>query len=185
MPKYNKKINDTEIRIGEVRFGYVHVFEPALGDDGKPDKYSVCIMIPKENTDAIRLIKECIEEAKAAGKTGKWGGKIPTGDRVNPLHDGDEDRPDKPEYEGMMYLNAKSKNKPGIRVLEDGMISEPLDESEFYSGCWGAVTISFYPYAHQSGSKGVGVSLGNVIKTRDDERFSGGISADAAFEDLE
>lgn len=183
--KFNKKLNDTEIRIGEVRFGYVHVFSPSLNDDGKPDKYSACLMIPKTNTEALRLIEECINAAKELGKAKLWNNRVPGSDRMNPLHDGDEDRPEKEEYEGMMYLNAKSKNKPGIRVLEDGMISEPLDESEFYSGCWGAATISFFPYAHKSGSKGIGVSLGNVIKTRDDERFSGGISADAAFGDLE
>lgn len=183
MPKYNKKINDTEIRLGEVRFGYVHVFSPQLDEQGQPDKYSCCIMIPKENKEAVRLIKEAIEAAKALGKT-KWGGKTPSGDRVNPLHDGDEERSDKPEYEGMYYLNAKSKNKPGVRVLEDGRMSEPLGEEDFYSGCWGAATVSFYAYAHVSGSKGIGVSLGNVIKTRDDERLSGGVSADSAFADL-
>lgn len=180
----SKKINDTEIRLGEVRFGYVHVFSPQLDEKGQPDKYSVCIMIPKDNKEAVRMVEEAIEAAKISGKAGKWGGKVPSGDRMNPLHDGDEDRSDRPEYEGMYYLNAKSKTKPGIRILEDGHLSEPLDESEFYSGCWGAATISLYAYAHVSGSKGIGVSLGNVIKTRDDERLSGGVSADSAFSDL-
>ena len=96
----------------------------------------------------------------------------------------DEDRADRPEYEGMYYLNAKSKTKPGVRILENGSLPEPLDESEFYSGCWGAATVSFYPFNHPAGGKGVGVGLGNVIKTRDDERLSGGVSADKAFADL-
>lgn len=184
MAKYNKKITDSEIRIGEIRFGFVHVFSPALDDNGKPDRYSACLMIPKDNKDALRLIEEGIEAAKQTGKTKTWGGKLPGGGNMNPLHDGDEERPDKPEFEGMMYLNAKSKNRPGVRVLEDGMVSEPLDESEFYSGCWGAATISFFAY-DKNGNRGIGVSLGNVIKTRDDDKFSGGISADAAFGDLE
>jgi hypothetical protein len=183
MAKFNRKINDTEIRIGEVRFGYVHVFEPGTDSSGKPDKYGACLMIPKENKEAIKMIESCIEAAKEQGKVKKWNGRIPSGERMNPLHDGDEERYDKPEYQGMMYLNAKSKNRPGVRVLEAGHLSEPMGEEDFYSGCWGAATVSFFPY-DSNGNKGVGVSLGNVIKTRDDEKFSGGVSADAAFADL-
>jgi len=183
MPKYNRKISDTEIRIGEVRFGYVHVFAPGRDEAGNPDKYSACLMIPKSNKEAIKLIEECIEDAKLRGKSKVWDGSIPRTGNMNPLHDGDEERAGKPEYEGMYYLNAKSKNKPGIRVLEDGHQSEPLGEEDFYSGCWGAATISFYAY-NRNGNRGIGVSLGNVIKTRDDEKFSGGVSADAAFADL-
>ena len=61
--------------------------------------------------------------------------------------------------------DAEARFIPGLdrgdfRILEDGHLSEPLDESEFYSGCWGAATVSLYPYAHVSGSKGIGVSLG-------------------------
>lgn len=183
MAKYNKRINDTEIRIGEGRFGYVHVFEPQLDETGKPDRYGVCFMIPKENKEAVKLIEECVEAAKLNGKAKTWNGRIPTSGNMNPLHDGDEERPDKPEYAGMYYLNAKSKNKPGIRVLDNGHLSEPLGEEDFYSGCWGAMTASFFPY-DRNGNRGIGVSLGNVIKTRDDDKFSGGVSADAAFGDL-
>ena len=184
MAKYNKKINDTEIRIGEVRFGYAHVFEPGKDSNGNPDKYGACLMIPKENKAALKLIEDAIEAVKQDGKDRVWGGRVPTGERMNPLHDGDEERYDKPEYAGMMYLNAKSKNRPGIRVLENGHLSEPMGEEDFYSGCWGAATISLFAYNHPQGGKGIGVSLGNVIKTRDDEKFSGGVSADAAFADL-
>ena len=185
MPKFNKKISDTEIRLGEVRFSYAHVFTPALNDKGEPDKYGCTLLIPKTETQMIKLVEDAIEAAKLKGKADKWGGKIPGGDKMNPLKDGDDVHPDKPEFEGMYFLNAKSKTKPGVRVLEDGMPSEPLDESEFYSGCWGAATISFYAYNHPQGGKGVGVGLGNVVKTRDDERFGGGRSADEDFGDLE
>jgi len=185
MANYNKKISDTDIRLGEVRFSYVHVFSPALNEKGEPDKYGATLLIPKSDTKMVELIEDAIDGAKLKGKADKWGGKIPGGERMNPLRDGDEVHPDKPEFEGMYFLNAKSKSKPGVRVLEGGMLSEPLDESEFYSGCWGAATVSFFPYNHPVGGKGVGVSLGNVVKTRDDEKFGGGRSADEDFGDLE
>ena len=39
MAKFNKKIKDTSIRIGEVRFSYTAVFQPKKNDDGTPSKY--------------------------------------------------------------------------------------------------------------------------------------------------
>ena len=42
MANYNKKISDTCVRLGEVRFSYAHVFEPRQSDNGGEPKYSVC-----------------------------------------------------------------------------------------------------------------------------------------------
>lgn len=181
MANYNKKITDTNIRIGEVRFSYAHVFEPRQSDNGGDAKYSVCILIPKTATAILDMVKEAIAGAEEKGKTSKWGGKIPA-KRNNPLRDGDEEEKG-PEYEGMYFLNASSKTKPGVRVLENGKVVEALDQEDFYSGCWGAVTVNFFPY-DSSGNKGVGVGLNNVIKTRDDERLAGGATAEQDFADL-
>jgi hypothetical protein len=181
MANYNKRITDTNIRIGEVRFSYAHVFEPRQSDNGGDAKYSVCILIPKTATDILDMVKAAIGAATEKGKTSKWGGKVP-GRMNSPLRDGDEE--DKgPEYEGMYFLNCSSKTKPGVRVLENGKVVEALDTEDFYSGCWGAVTVNFFPY-DSNGNKGVGVGLNNVIKTRDDERLAGGATAEQDFSDL-
>ena len=181
MANFNKKITDTNIRIGEVRFSYAHVFEPRQSDNGGDAKYSVCVLIPKTATSILDMVKAAIEAAEEKGKTSKWGGKIPA-KRNNPLRDGDEEEKG-PEYEGMYFLNCSSKTKPGVRVLENGKVVEAIDTEDFYSGCWGAVTLNFFPY-ESSGNKGVGVGLNNVIKTRDDERLAGGASAEQDFADL-
>lgn len=182
MAKFNKKIKDTSIRIGEVRFSYTAVFQPKKNDDGTPSKYGVCIIIPKEDTETVNLVKEAIDAAKQRGKLEKWGGKIPANVK-SCLRDGDIDREDDEAFAGCYFLNASSRNKPGVKVLEDGVVSDALDEEDFYSGCYGAVTLDFFPY-ESSGNKGVGAGLNNVIKTRDGERLSGGRSADEDFADL-
>ena len=181
MGKYNKRINETCVRLGEVRFSYAHVFEPRESDNGGPAKYSVVLLIPKDDRDTLELIKSAIAAAEEKGKTSKWGGKIPA-KRNSPLRDGDEEEKG-PEFEGMYFFNCSSKQKPGVRVLEDGRIVEALDTEDFYSGCWGAATVNFFPY-DSNGNKGVGVGLNNVIKTRDDERLSGGASAESDFADM-
>lgn len=180
--KFNKKISDTCVRIGEVRFSYASVFAPRTNDEGKPAKYGVCVVIPKSNKEAVRLVQEAIEAAKLAGKATKWNGKIPANAKTC-LRDGDIDREDDEAFADCYFINTSSKNKPGVKVLDDGAISDALGEDDFYSGCFGAVTINFFPYDN-SGSKGVGAGLNNVIKTRDGERLAGGRSADEDFGDL-
>lgn len=182
---YNKKISDTTVRLGEVRFCYAHVFEPRKDDEGNADKYGLCVLIPKDDTETIKMVEDAIEAAKLKGKTSKWGGKIP-GRLTLPLRDGDDEEKGE-EYEGMMFFNCSSpaKSKPGVRVLADGKIVEAMDDGEdFYSGCWGAVTVNFFAY-DSNGNKGVGAGLNNVIKTRDDEKLAGGTSAESDFADME
>ena len=182
MANLNKAINDTAIRLGEVRFSYVNVFSKRINPDGTQGKYSVCVIIPKSNVEAVKLFTQAYEKAKEAGKTTKWGGKIPAKVKL-PLHDGDEERDD-PAFEDCYYFNCSSNNAPGIRVKDElGNVAEALDDGDFYSGCYGAVTVNLFPYAN-NGNSGVGVGLNNVIKLRDGEKLSGGRSADADFSDL-
>ncbi|NCC67711.1 MAG: DUF2815 family protein [Clostridia bacterium] len=178
----NKKISDTSVRIGDVRFSYANVFKPRASEEGKDEKYSVCILIPKTNKAGIKLLEDAIEAAKQAGKASKWGGKIP-GKLNSPLRDGDEEREDDPNYEGCYFLNCSSKNKPGIRVWDGSSVVEALDDEDFYSGCYGAVTLNFFPY-DTSGNKGVGAGLNNLLKTKDGPRLAGGRSADEDFGDV-
>ena len=179
---FNKTISDTAIRLGPVRFSYANVFAPRRNPDGTPGKYSLCVIIPKSDQEAYKLLEKAYNNAAQLGKTTKWNGRIPSKVQL-PLHDGDDDRPDDPAFKDCWYFNCSSVNKPGIRVREAGMIAEALDENDFYSGCYGAVTVNLFPYSN-SGNVGVGVGLNNCIKTEDGERLSGGRSADADFNDL-
>ena len=118
MSKLNKVISETAVRLGEVRFSYVNVFSKRQNQDGTPGKYSVCVIIPKSNTEAVEMFKAAYEAARAAGKTTKWGGKIPAKVQL-PLHDGDEERPEDPAFEDCWYFNCSSNNAPGIRVKDE------------------------------------------------------------------
>lgn len=180
---YNKKISDTNIRIGEVRFSYCNVFTPRAGQNGGEEKYSVCVIIPASDKATVDLINEAIEAAKLKGKAEKWGGKVPANCKI-PLRDGDLDREDDEAFAGCLFLNATTKIKPGVKTMDGGKLGDAFDGEDFYSGCYGAATLNFFPY-DSNGNRGVGVGLNNVVKTRDGERLSGGRSADEDFADLE
>jgi hypothetical protein len=94
----------------------------------------------------------------------------------------------------MMFINASSKNKPGIidRTKKE-IMSEDFYESkirnrskeeieeinakrspeDFYSGCYGRAAVNFYAF-NVSGNKGIACGLNNLQFLDDGEKLSGG-----------
>lgn len=156
----------TKVVTGEVRFSYVNVFEPK-SINGSDEKYSVSLLIDKRDTKTIETIERAIEAAKQAG-VAKFGGKIPPVLKI-PLRDGDTERPDDENYAGKMFVNANCKTKPGL-IEKNGM--EIIDTTEFYSGCYGKASVTFYAF-NSNGNKGIACGLNNIMKTRDGEPLGG------------
>ena len=170
----------TKVITNKVRFSYVNIFRSRVFSEDQDAKYSICLLIPKEDKACLAKITKAVNEAIQEGIASKWGGKQPKNLHL-PLRDGDEERADEaPEYEGMMLLNANSKTKPGI---VDKDLNEILDPDEVYSGCWGRASINFFPYDNR-GNRGVGVGLNNIQKLKDGERLgSSRASAESDFGD--
>lgn len=181
-----------------VKFCYVSVFEPTVMKakggaivNSEP-KYKTEIRIPKENTVLVAQIQAAINAAKEVGKTSKWGGQIPYIEpKKSGLRDGDVEKPNDPTYKGMWFMQASNKNKPAIvsdqREQFTGKLIPITDPVDFYSGCWGLISLQFFPYS--TGGNGIGCSLQNIMKTKPpvgqtDERMSGGASADEDFADF-
>jgi len=158
---------DTKVITGKVRLSYAHIWKPVAISEGQEPKYSVCLLIPKSDKETLRKIKAAIMAAKERGKS-IWGGKIPANLKL-PLRDGDEDRPDQPEYAGHYFINASSKMQPGI---VDKNVQPILDSTEVYSGCYARVSINFFPY-NQAGNKGIGCGLNNIQKIADGDYLGG------------
>lgn len=160
----------TKVVTGKVRFSYAHVFEPTSISEDQDKKYSVSLIIPKDDQKTIDKINEAIAAALEEGKA-KFGGKIPKMYK-NPLRDGDVERPDDENYENSYFINANSTRKPSV---VDVNLDEIIDKEEFYSGCYGRASINFYAF-NVSGNKGVAAGLNHLQKQEDGERLSGSIS---------
>lgn len=178
MSNIKAKRTGTKVTTGKVRLSYAHLFEPHAIEGNEP-KYSVSVIIPKTDTETLKAIKEAVAEAKEQGKS-KWNGKIPANLKT-PLRDGDAERPDDEAYENSYFLNANSKNKPGV---VDQNVQPILDATEVYSGCYARLTLNFYPYS-ASGNKGVAAGLGNVQKLADGDPLGGFARAEDDFEAVE
>lgn len=164
----------TKVTTGKVRLSYTHLFE-AHAIEGNDPKFSVSVLIPKGDKETLTAIKGAVDQVKKEG-TAKWGGKVPPNLKT-PLRDGDIERPDDEAYAGCYFLNASSKNKPGV---VDANVQPVLDATEVYSGCYGRLTINFYAFS-ASGNKGVAAGLGNVQKLAEGEPLGGFTRAEDDF----
>ena len=178
MANVKAKRTGTKVTTGKVRLSYAHLFEPH-SIEGNEAKYSVSIIIPKTDKETLLAIKAAVDEAKEQGK-GKFGGKIPSNLKT-PLRDGDVDRPDDEAYQNCYFLNASSKNKPGV---VDANVQPVIDATEVYSGCYARLTLNFYPFS-ASGNKGIAAGLGNIQKLEDGEPLGGFTRAEDDFESIE
>ena len=180
--------NDTKVITGKVRLSYCHIFQPQAINGGE-EKYSVSLLIPKEDKETLQKIKAAIEAAKQLGIQDKWGGKEPPNLKL-PLRDGDTERPDDEAYKGHYFLNAASTTKPGVGKpvgkTPDGRtkFEEITDSTEVYSGCYARVSINFYPF-NVNGNKGIAVGLNNIVKVQDGEPLGGRARLEDEFADIE
>ncbi len=172
------KPQSSKIVTGKVRLSYVNVFEK-----NDKDKYSLCILIPKSDKATVEKAKAAIEAVKADPKAAqKWGGKWLSNFNY-PLRDGDTERDlaKNPECKGMYFINCNSGQKPGV---VDADLNPIMDKDAVYSGCYGRVSINFYPY-NTDGNKGIAAGLNNVQKLEDGEALSGRSRAEDDFTELE
>lgn len=171
--------NSTKVTTGKVRFCYVNVFEPTAMNEGDTPKYSICVLIPKDDEKTVNAIRKAIEAAKQAGKAklANKNGQIPADAALKlPLRDGDAERPDDPAFENMYFINANSNRRPGI---VDKNLAPIMEREEFYSGCYGRASINFY--AFNVSSKGIAAGLNNLQKLSDGEMLAGGSTPDEDF----
>lgn len=165
------KTNSTKVVTGVVRLSYANVWEPASINGSNP-KYSVSLIIPKDDEKTIAAINQAIDNAIRDGAA-KFGGKIPPRGALKlPLRDGDTERDDE-AYKNSFFVNANSTTAPQI---VDRSVQPILDRAEVYSGCYARVSINFYPF-NTNGNKGIACGLGNIQKVRDGEPLGGKSSA--------
>ena len=167
----------TKVVTGKIRFSFCNVFEPKAPVGGGEPKYSVTLLIPKNDTTTLGKIKQAIGEARA-NFCAKNGANALPAQPVTSLHDGDGVRasgePFGPECKGCMVISVSSKVKP---VVVDAFGNPVTNPTEVYSGCYGRASINFYGY-NRAGKKGISAGLLAIQKLSDGEPFGTVGSAD-------
>lgn len=160
---------------GKVRLSYVHLFKPYSAVEGGEEKYSVTVLIPKEDVETKKRIDNAIEAAAKEATQKIWNGIRPPKIAI-PIYDGDGVRPsdDMPfgeECKGHWVITVSSKADQAPEVI-DRFRNPIIDPFEVKSGDYGRVSIRFFAYMF-GGKKGIGAGLGNVQKLADGEPLGG------------
>lgn len=170
-----------KVLTGECRLSYANLTTPRAAQQGAEPKYSVTILIPKSDAATKADIDSAVQAAANDALAKVWNGARPPVLKV-PIYDGDGVRPSGvafgDECKGHWVMTASTKNKPQVVGIDN--INCELAPSDIYSGMYGRVTIRFFGYSN-SGNKGIGCGLGNVLKTRDGEPLAGQASAASDF----
>ncbi len=169
------------VTTGKVRASYVSIFQPKAPQGGGEAKYSVTLLIPKNDAATINSIYAEIEKAKQEGAQKVFGGSIPPMCKT-PVHDGDGVKPTTgepfgEECRGHLVVTASARQQPSIVGLDMQNIINPVD---VYSGCYIRANISFFAYS-SNGNKGIGCGLNAVQKIEDGEPLTARVSAEEAF----
>lgn len=178
MPETKTKTNTRKVTSPIFRGAFVNLFEAKPGPDGKNPKFGITMLFDAEAQKSPEF-KAMKALANAAVKE-KFGDKVPSNFR-NPFRDGKE----KPELqgfgEGVIFVNATTKQQPGV---VDAKVQRILNPDEVYSGAYYRATLTAYAY-DQAGNKGVAFGLQNVQKVRDGEKWAGRVEAEKDFDAID
>lgn len=180
----SKFMNPTKVVTGpRTRFSYANVWEPKSINGGTP-KYSVSLIIPKDDTATVNKVKAAIKAAYEEGESKLKGNSkfVPALDAIKtPLRDGDKERPGDDAYANSYFINANSSTAPGIVDADRNPI---MERSEVYSGVYGRASINFYAF-NTNGNKGIACGLNHLMKCRDGEPLGSKSRAEDDFADLD
>jgi hypothetical protein len=68
-------MKDTKVITGRRRFAFVNLFTPRVIGQSQVLKYSLCLLIPKDDRETVMMIEAAVDEAINQGKA-IWGGDV-------------------------------------------------------------------------------------------------------------
>jgi hypothetical protein len=161
---------------------YAAIFKPRTFEEGKPPKFSIVLIWPKEDVEKLRPVMKAIVEC-AKEKFGDKAAEMLKGGKLkNPLRDGDEERADDPDFKGCYFMTASAQadRQPGV---VDKMVQPVFEESEAYSGCTFRASVALFAF-ERAGNKGVAVGLNNLQVLKKGPRLDGRKNAEADFSEF-
>src|ERR1700676_4251445 len=186
-----------QIKMNNVRLLRVSLTKPYVGKDAKIDpttgkadgKFHIDAVFPPSHPqfpELQQLIRGVATE-KWKESTQQTLDMIKGNNQRFPLHRGDQYRPGKPAYAGMLYISAGNKDQPTILVTENGVnisnrpssglggtpvLLNPSHPCWPYDGSYANVLLEFYTSLYGN-SPGLGCSVLGVQFAKHGERLRG------------
>jgi Protein of unknown function (DUF2815) len=184
-----------QIKLNNVRLLRVSLTKQYVGKDAKIDpttgkaegKFHIDAVFPPTHPQFPELqgLIRGVATAKWAEQTQQNLDMIKGNNQRFPLQRGDQYRPGKPAYAGMLYISAGNKDQPTILVTENGVnisnrpaglgggaVLTPSHPCWPYEGSYANVLLEFYTYLYGN-SPGIGCSVLGVQFAKHGERLRG------------
>lgn len=184
-----------QIKFNNVRLLRVSLTKPYIGKDAKIDpttgkadgKFHIDAVFPPNHPQfpELQTLIRGVAMAKWKEETQQTLDMIKGNNQRFPLQRGDQYRPGKPAYAGMLYLSAGNKDQPTILVTENGVnisnrpnglgggvVLTPSHPCWPYEGSYANVLLEFYTYLYGN-SPGLGCSVLGVQFAKHGERLRG------------
>lgn len=146
---------------GKVRLVYIRGLKEKSAPVGSDRlRYNCNVLVDKGDTITLKELERAFNEAKEDGKTRLWKGRTPSGLTFNSLLRDRSEESDQEFWQGNWSIVPKTDWEVPILDRENNRIS--ADSEKVYDGMYARVSISLYPYAHDSGGKGIGINLNSV-----------------------
>ena len=187
-----------KVNLKNVRVCFLKIWErdtPKQADQ-KP-AYRAVILLDKDDPQVSKLedaAREVLtDKLKSEKNADKWMDRHYAQDSKECcVRDGDEREEVTEEFEGMLYINAKSFKQPKLQTSEGETQTEQgvttdgddIEGQEIYSGCYCNVSLDVWAWNNTNG-KGLGCGLLGMRFRDDGDSFGGGGGATAADDDLE
>lgn len=185
-----------KVNLKNVRVCFLNIWErDSPKQAGQKPAYRAVILLDKEDPQVDKV--EAAARAaltvklKSEKNADKWMDRHYAQDSKEcAVRDGDERDEVTEEFEGMLYINAKSFKQPNIQTslgekqTEQGLTVEgdEIEGQEIYSGCYCNVSLDIWAWNNTNG-KGLGAGLLGLRFRDDGEAFGGGGSS-CSDEDL-
>ena len=143
----------------DTKWAFVNVSKPVSSGEYGVGKYAITLLIDK-GSDEIGKISKVLKEIYEANKAMfvKDGKQLTLKELHLPVLDGDEKRPDNPDFSNKYFINAQSKYKP--EVVDEAL--NPVDPASVHSGDCGRVSLQLFAYNVDDGAAGIGCRLNNL-----------------------
>lgn len=187
------EITDKKLTTGKFRLSYPHLFKPKAFKDQEP-KYSIAMLFDSEadlsqleiaaHNAAVEMWGSDKKQWPSKKVKSKKTGKIISKCIVQmPFKDGETEHPDKPEYEGVTFINASCRKQPTVFDQGKNIIK---DATGIKAGDYARASLIAFAYPKDGKGPKVGVSfaLVGVQKVATGEALGGGNAAND-FDEVE
>jgi hypothetical protein len=156
----------TSITIGPVYLSFPHLFVAAKAKGSDKALYSVTALWDKKTKEGKKITAQVDAAIEAAEEEGASKlEKTPLKKQKRPKKDGDEERPDDPNYAGRFMLVCNNGSQPDV---VDKKLQPILDAEDVYPGCIAFIQVNFRAYNNVG--VGVGCYVQNVMIVCNDEK---------------